>query len=49
MYLGVIRSRPIAFSKVTVMHVRFTYVFVLERNFKILILESRKRSIIHYR
>jgi len=29
------------------MHVRFTYVFVLDRNFEILILESRKRSISH--
>ena len=31
------------------MHVRFTYVFVLDRNFEILILESRKRSFSHNR
>lgn len=32
-----------------VMHTKFTYVFVLDRNFEILILESRKRSFTHNR
>jgi len=32
-----------------VMHVRFTYVFVLDKKFEILILEFRKRSISHNR